>query len=140
MFFSRAACLEMPIHVVGAGEKSLKIVHPDRHGDRKPDRRPERIAPANPVPELEHVLRIDAELRRLLLVGGKRDEMFCNRGGSPVARKSQSFAVFAFVSVSCVVNVFEAMMKSVVSGASALSVSAICVPSTFETKWMRNPA
>ena len=37
--------------------------------------------------------------------------------------------------VSWVVKVFEAMMKRVVSGESVFRVSAICVPSTFDTKW-----
>jgi hypothetical protein len=43
-------------------------------------------------------------------------------------------ADFAFVSVSCVVNVFEATMKSVVAGSRRFTVSARCVPSTFDTK------
>ena len=36
--------------------------------------------------------------------------------GSPVWRRNHALAERAFVSVSCVVNVFEATIKSVVSG------------------------
>ena len=39
------------------------------------------------------------------------------------------------MSVSCVVNVLLATMNSAVSGFSFRSVSAMCVPSTLETKW-----
>ena len=52
----------------------------------------------------------------------------------PSASISHVRALVALVSVSCVVKVFDATMNSVVSGSSGLRVSAICVPSTFETK------
>ena len=45
----------------------------------------------------------------------------------------QRFAVSALVIVSTVVKVFEAMMKSVVSGDRPFSVSCICAPSMFDT-------
>ena len=44
------------------------------------------------------------------------------------------FAESALVIVSCVVNVFDAIKKSVVSAFRSRSTSAMCVPSTFETK------
>ena len=53
--------------------------------------------------------------------------------------RNHSLAVCAFVRVSCVVNVFDAIMKSVVSGFRCFSVSAICVPSTFDTKCTGDP-
>ena len=43
-------------------------------------------------------------------------------------------AVWAFIMVSAVVKVFEAMMKSVVSGFSLSSAASMSWPSTFETK------
>ena len=46
----------------------------------------------------------------------------------------QFLALFALVIVSWVVNVFEAMMKSVSAGSSPRSVSQRWNPSTFETK------
>merc|ERR1711892_463171 len=49
--------------------------------------------------------------------------------------KNHFFADFAFVIVSCVVKVFDAMMNRVVSAYSFLTVSARCVPSMLETKW-----
>ena len=51
----------------------------------------------------------------------------------------QVLAVVAFVMVSCVVKVFEAMTKSVLSGSHFLSVSAMWVPSMLETKWTLGP-
>ena len=51
----------------------------------------------------------------------------------------QFLAVVALVMVSCVVNVFEAMTKSVVSGSHFLRVSAMWVPSMLETKWTLGP-
>ncbi len=47
---------------------------------------------------------------------------------------SHAFAASAFDIVSCVVNVLEAMMKSVWSALTWRSVSARWVESTFETK------
>ena len=44
------------------------------HG-RKADRRVHRVAPADPVPELEHVGRVDTELRYLSGVGGDGDKV-----------------------------------------------------------------
>ncbi|MNH41289.1 hypothetical protein D3C79_1027580 [compost metagenome] len=54
----------------------------------------------------------------------------------PPFSMNQSRAVFAFVMVSCVVNVFEAIRNKVVSGSTDFNVSAICVPSILETKCM----
>ncbi len=45
----------------------------------------------------------------------------------------QSRAVWAFVIVSIVVNVFDATITSVVSGFRPRNVSAICAPSTLLT-------
>ena len=56
---------------------------------------------------------------------------------SPSVSTSQSLAACALASVSCVPNVLDATMKSVVSGLSVASVSAKCEESTFETKWVR---
>src|SRR5256885_16881311 len=53
---------------------------------------------------------------------------------SLAALRNHSLAVWAFVIVSCVVKVLEAIRKRVSSGLTFLSVSAICVASTFDTK------
>jgi len=58
---------------------------------------------------------------------------------SRAAARNQSRAEWALAMVSRVVKVLEAMMKSVVSGDTCLSVSAKCVPSTLETKWLVMP-
>ena len=53
--------------------------------------------------------------------------------GAPDFR-NQRRAVWALVSVSCVVKVFDAIRNRLVSGSIRFSVSAMCVPSTLETK------
>ncbi|MNT82385.1 hypothetical protein D3C72_2221070 [compost metagenome] len=50
--------------------------------------------------------------------------------------RNQSRALWALVMVSWVVKVLDATRNRVVSGFSGLSVSAIWVPSTLETKCM----
>ena len=55
--------------------------------------------------------------------------------GSLSLARSQSLAVCALVIVSCVVNVFDATRKSVVSASTLRSTSAMWLASTFETKW-----
>ena len=55
MFCSKGVRAEMLVHLVRAGQQLLEVVHAQVEGDRQADRRPERIAPADPVPELEHV-------------------------------------------------------------------------------------
>jgi hypothetical protein len=45
---------------------------------READGRVDAVTTADPVPELEHVRRIDAECPNLVGVGGDRDEMIAN--------------------------------------------------------------
>ena len=82
---------------------------------------------------------IDSEFADFLLVGRERHEMLGHRGFVLGRGRNHSRAVCALVSVSCVVKVFDATMNSVVSGLRIFSVSAICVPSTLETKCTRSP-
>ncbi len=55
---------------------------------------------------------------------------------SPAVSRNQRRAVLALVMVSCVVKVLDAIRNSVFSGDTRFSVSAMCVPSTLETKCM----
>src|SRR5690606_39953845 len=52
-----------------------------------------------------------------------------------VFSRNHARALSAFVMVSCVVKVFDAIINNVVSGSTFFNVSAMCVPSTFETKY-----
>ena len=86
----------------GASRKCSSIVWKPSRNWRKPagpidehqrqaDRRVDRVAAADPVPEAEHVLGVDAELGDLLGVGADRDEVLGDRGvaqlgGQPAAR------------------------------------------------------
>ena len=53
--------LEMHVHGMRTGQQCLEIAPADLQRDRQANRRPQRVAPADPVPENEHVFRIDAE-------------------------------------------------------------------------------
>ena len=55
--------------------------------------------------------------------------------GVPPLAKNHSFALCAFFMVSCVVKVFEAMIKSVVSCFTFFKTSHKSAPSTLATKW-----
>ena len=85
---------EVLVHLVEAVEHGAEVVRADGEHRREADRRVHRVAPADPVPEPEHVGRVDAELRDLCRVGRDGDEMLghglfvaaepCER---PVARR-----------------------------------------------------
>src|SRR5690606_39617658 len=61
---------------------------------------------------------------------------FATSASSAPDFKNQSFADLAFAIVSCVVKVLDAIRNNVVSGYNTFNVSAICVPSTLDTKCM----
>ena len=71
---------KVEIHRMRPGEQLPKPRHARRDGDRQPGRGPQRVTPADPVPELEHVVGGDAELghRRAVRRGGH--EMPRHRG------------------------------------------------------------
>ena len=77
---------------VEAGEHVAEVVGADGDHQREADGGVERVAAAHPVPELEHVGGVDAELPRPLRVGRHRDEVVLHRGvvaeacEQPVAR------------------------------------------------------
>ena len=66
---------EVAVHGIGAGQKLLEIIHAHGKRHRQPDSRPDRVPAAHPVPELEHILRVDAEPGHLGAVGGNSHEM-----------------------------------------------------------------
>ena len=108
---------EVLVHRVEAGEQLAEAVGADREHRREADRRVHRVAAADPVPEAEHVLRVDAEPRDLVGVRRDGDEVLRDRRPRRRARASaHARAECAFVIVSSVVNVFDEMTKSVSSG------------------------
>ena len=70
---------EMLVHLVEAVEHGAEVIRADGQHRREADGRVHRIAPADPVPELEHVGGVDAELGHLLGVGRDRDKMLGDR-------------------------------------------------------------
>jgi hypothetical protein len=104
----------------------------------------------HPVPETKHVFRCNSKSLDVLFVCRQCDkvlgdmmslsEKIVSRSSKRVSPTSLAcsrnhfFFFFLFVMVSCVVNVLDATMNTVVSGFTARSVSAKCVPSMLETK------
>ena len=69
---------EVLVHLPRAVQQCREGRHADVQGNRQTDRRPQGIAPADPVPEAEHVLRVDAELGHPAGIGGHRHEVARN--------------------------------------------------------------
>ena len=69
----------MRVHVGSAVEQMLEGVHAGNGGDGDPRRRPERVAPAHPVPELEHAIGVDAELAGAVRARGSGHEVARHR-------------------------------------------------------------
>ncbi len=65
----------MLVHLVEAIEHLPEIVAANGNHGRKPDRRIHRVASADPIPESEHVRRIDPELRHFLRICRNGNEM-----------------------------------------------------------------
>ncbi len=64
------------------------MIRPDRHHHRQPDRRTQRVPPTHPVPELEHVARIDPELAHRLRVRRHRHKVPRHRRRIPQRRQA----------------------------------------------------
>ena len=77
VLFHRSS-LEVLIHFVSTLVELHVVVEADTQSDGQTDGRPQRVAPANPVPEFEHVSRVDTESRHCFGVGGERDEVLCD--------------------------------------------------------------
>ena len=126
---------EMLVDRVEPVEHRAEVLRADRDHGRKPDRRVHRVASADPVPEAEHVLRVDAELASPRRRWSRPRR---NVSRSPSRRRSASRlhfrALCALVMVSSVVKVFEEMMNSVSAGSRSRVASTKSVPSTLETK------
>ena len=101
------------------------------------------VTAADPVPEAERVVRVDAEFGDLLQVGGDGDEVLLDGFGvllvgasmAPLALSSSSSQVRAsraLVRVSRVVKVLDTMMNRVVSGSRPLVFSARSLGSMLE--------
>jgi hypothetical protein len=126
---------EVLVHRAEAREQLGEAVGADRDHETEPDRGVHRVAATDPVPELEHVLGVDAELRDLLRIGRDGDEVCGDRAlvtAEPVDQpRARGLGV---ARVSCVVNVFELTMTSVSAGSRSFVASQTSVPSTLETK------
>ena len=125
----------MLVHLMEAVEHGAEMFGADGDHRREPDRRVHRVAPADPVPEREHVGGVDAELRHLLGVGRDGDEMLGDRGVMcSKSSEPRRGAVCALVIVSRVVKVFDEMMNNVSAASRSRVASAKSVPSMLETK------
>ena len=94
---------EVLVHLMKAVEQGTEVLGSDGQHGRETNRRVHGIAPADPVPELEHVGRVDTELGHLRGIRRDRDEVPSHGPGiaaealeQPVARgcaRSSSFPV-----------------------------------------------
>lgn len=82
---------EMFVHFVRSGEERLEVLVADRQGDGETDGRPQRVTAAHPVPEAEHVFRVDTEVRNFLRVGRESDEMLGHGSGVATGGFEQPF-------------------------------------------------
>ncbi len=72
---------EVLVDQVEAVQHLAELLRADRDHQREADRGVVRVAAADPVPELEHVGHVDAEVRHALGVGGQCDEVLGHRVG-----------------------------------------------------------
>ena len=113
---------------------SREALGPDRDHRREPDRRAHRVAPADPVPEAEHVRRCRCRTPRPPPRSSRRRRSAARpRRRSRAPASAQARALRALVIVSSVVNVFEETTNSVSAGSRSRVASAKSVPSTLET-------
>ncbi len=82
---------EMLVHLEPAAQKILELLRADQDGEREPDAGPDGIAPADPVPEAEHAVGLDAELGHEVELGRHGREMvlhgaFAEPVGDPCPR------------------------------------------------------
>ncbi len=66
----------MLVHRVRAGKQLDKVVETDGQNNGQPDGRPQRVTTADPVPELEHIGRVDTKFADRFGVGGERSKVF----------------------------------------------------------------
>lgn len=66
---------EVLVHLVRAGQELVKVVRTDEEHDREADGGPERVTAADPFPEGEHDVGVDAERLDRLLVGRESTEV-----------------------------------------------------------------
>ncbi len=125
---------EMLVHLMRAGEEIPEILRADGDHDRQADGAPQRVATADPVPEAEHPVRGDAEVRRPRRARSDTAAKWCADAPLRRAVGDPARAPWRRWSWSrAVVKVLDAMMNSVVSGSSGFSVSAMWAPSMLET-------
>lgn len=72
--------LEVLIHFVGALVELHVVFEADAEADGKADGRPQGVAAAHPVPEFEHVGRVDTEFGDGFGVRGEGHEVLCDGG------------------------------------------------------------
>lgn len=133
-------------------QKLLEIIETNAQSNTQTDCGPQRVSTADPIPKPEHISRINPEFGNLRRVCAQSNEMFSNgcflksrnaynivvnvsnNSTSLATSKNHFLEDVALVIVSCVVNVFEAIIKRTVSGSTFFSTSARWVPSIFDTK------
>jgi len=73
--FSEGGFTEMLIHSVSPLKEFAEVFKTNGAGYREADGRPKRVSPTDPVPELKHVLGVNAEFLYFFFVGGNGNEV-----------------------------------------------------------------
>ena len=77
---------EMLVHRMGAVEQAREIIETHRQCDRHADGGPHRIAAADPIPEAENAVWLDAEGGAGFEIGGESREVVVDRGIAELPR------------------------------------------------------
>ena len=78
---------EVVVHPVSSRQQLNKVVKSDVQGNCHPDGWPQAVPSSNPVPELEHICLVNAELGDQRLVCASRDEGQNDPHGQTVSKK-----------------------------------------------------
>ena len=69
---------EMLVHFMSSCQQLIEFIHSYAQCNGKSDGRPQRITSADPVPESEHMLRVDAKAADLGLICREGHKMLCD--------------------------------------------------------------
>jgi len=73
--FAKRGVVKMLVHGIGPLQKGLKALKANRQGGNQPNGAPYRITTADPIPENEHVGRVNAKGSHCFFIGGDGDKM-----------------------------------------------------------------
>ena len=139
--FSRAArCGSASSIAWPPASSSSKWSMPITQRDRQADRAPQRVAPADPVPELEHVRGVDAERATSFAFVDSATKCFATAASSfELLEQPRARARRVRDRLLRRERLARDDEQRAAPDRGRFSVSTRCVPSTFDTKCARSP-